>query len=140
MKWKVVMSRLKHGTVREDGLVFWGYHKGFKSNEEWTTRERFNIRTGKKRARQWFLRRRRRYWINKYKEWNGCSSCGYDESGEAIDFHHTDNNKCFNVSDGRSLSLKKLFSEIRKCVLLCKNCHAIETARENFHAYKPKIS
>lgn len=31
----------KRGDKREDGMVFWSYHKGFKSGERWVTDEKF---------------------------------------------------------------------------------------------------
>ena len=34
-------ERLKRGTLREDGMVFWGYEKGYKNGERWVTPERF---------------------------------------------------------------------------------------------------
>ena len=103
---------IKHGTVRADGKMFWGYHKHAKNGEEWCTPSAFIRRKSKSRARQWMNR--------------GCCYCGYDDDGIALQFHHT-GDKAFNVSDARSYSLRKLFSEIRKCVVICSNCHAIET-------------
>lgn len=119
---------IKHGTVRDDGKVFWGYHKLAKDGEEWCSKSSFIRRKSKSRARQWMNRRRRTYWLNKYKEHEGCCHCGYDENGVALQFHHLDE-KTLNISDARSASLKKLFNEIRKCVVMCANCHAIETTR-----------
>ena len=119
---------IKHGTVRADGKMFWGYHKHAKNGEEWCTPSAFIRRKSKSRARQWMNRRRRTHWLNKYKQHQGCCYCGYDDDGIALQFHHT-GDKAFNVSDARSYSLRKLFSEIRKCVVICSNCHAIETTR-----------
>ena len=119
---------IKHGAVREDGKVFWGYHKYAKNGEEWVTPASFWRRKGKSRAKQWMNRRRRTYWLNKYKERQGCCECGYDENGIALQFHHL-GDKSVNISDARSSSLKTLFAEIRKCVIMCANCHAIETTR-----------
>jgi len=119
-----------HGEERKDGKVFWGLHKASKNGEEWTSKESFIRRKAKSRAKQWMNRRRRAYWLNKYKEYQGCDHCGYDENGVAMQFHHlNDHTKAGNVSDLRSSNLKTLFAEIRKCHILCANCHAIETTR-----------
>ena len=85
------------------------------------------------KAYQTYRRHRRLYWLNKYKIAKGCSSCGYNSCAQALDFNHIDpSTKLFNASSGRlSLSLKNFFAEVRKCVLLCANCH-----RE--HTYKTK--
>ena len=82
---------------------------------------------------QIFKRKRRSRWLNKYKERKGCEICGYSENGVALDFDHKDPSlKRFNVSS-RSLtySLKQIFLEVRKCRILCANCHRI-------HTYKAK--
>lgn len=79
-------------------------------------------------------RKKRQRWLNKYKESKGCSICGYNKNGVALDFDHIDpKEKLFNVSS-RSLthSLKKIFKEIRKCRILCANCHRIYSY-ENKH-------
>ena len=63
-------------------------------------------------------------WWQEYKTQFSCSSC--PESHPAcLHFHHPGNNKEGNVSrfamDG---SKSKLLKEIKKCVVLCANCHA----------------
>jgi hypothetical protein len=83
---------------------------------------------------------RRRYWINKYKEEKGCERCGYSTHGVAIDFDHIDaTTKRFNISHRLPNStLKRLFEEIRKCRLLCANCHRIKTLEEKQFDPVPK--
>lgn len=74
-------------------------------------------------------RKRRARWLRWYKEKKGCSICGYNKSGYALDFNHLDpSQKKFNAS-GRMLnySLKRIFNEIRKCNIMCANCHRIES-------------
>jgi transposase len=55
-----------------------------------------------------------------------CALCGYRRCVGALQFHHVDpRRKKFNLSQGGcSRSLTRSRSEIRKCVLLCANCHA----------------
>jgi len=122
-----------HGDVREDGKIFWGYHKLAKNGEEWTSPESFWRRKGKSFARQWMRRKRRSHWLDRYKVSQGCEYCRFDDDAIALDFHHLGHDKLFNISDNRGGNLKNLMNEIRKCTVLCKNCHAIETARGVHH-------
>jgi hypothetical protein len=55
-----------------------------------------------------------------------CVCCGYDKCLAALDFHHIDPKaKDFSISDiGRKIrSWEVIIDELRKCVVLCKNCH-----------------
>ena len=57
-----------------------------------------------------------------------CSVCGYNRSIYALDFHHIDpSTKSFNISGAHARSWARIEEEIKKCVLLCANCH-----REHF--------
>jgi len=61
----------------------------------------------------------------KFKESKGCKICGYNIYGGSIDFHHKDPTKKKGKIGSRwwhsqSTAVKR---EIRKCILLCKNCH-----------------
>lgn len=54
-----------------------------------------------------------------------CSRCGYSTNIAALAFHHV-GGKEFKL-DTRSLSNRKIgpvLEEVRKCELLCHNCHA----------------
>jgi hypothetical protein len=79
------------------------------------------------------------------KEWKAykatlyCVKCGFNHTA-ALDFHHTDpNNKTGSVnqfvSDGR---FKAAFEEMKKCVVLCANCHRIHHHEERHAAKKKK--
>jgi len=65
-----------------------------------------------------------------------CSTCGYSKETHpnftisAIQFHHTDNNKEFNVGDMWDRKLEYIKAEIDKCVPLCVRCHAETTQKE----------
>lgn len=61
----------------------------------------------------------------KFKENLGCKICHYNKYGGALDFHHLDmKSKERRISallwKAQSDKYKK---EVKKCVLLCKNCH-----------------
>lgn len=73
------------------------------------------------------------YWLSKYKCAKGCELCGYNTHGVALDFDHIDpKEKKFNASSRfMNKSLKSVFAEIRKCRILCANCHRV-------HSYESK--
>ncbi len=61
-----------------------------------------------------------------------CSSCGYNKCAAALHFHHKNPaRKEFHISQytGR-YSMERLRTEVRKCILLCANCH-IELTHPN---------
>jgi hypothetical protein len=52
-----------------------------------------------------------------------CSRCGYSKCLRALQFHHVDPvGKLFPISGG-SKSLDRLREEVKKCILVCANCH-----------------
>jgi hypothetical protein len=55
-----------------------------------------------------------------------CNICGYDKCSNALEFHHLNpNEKDFNFGKIRAnpKSWNKIVAEVKKCVLLCSNCH-----------------
>jgi hypothetical protein len=54
-----------------------------------------------------------------------CQCCGYNRCIGALDFHHVDpTTKEFNISqNGLTRSIHKVIEELRKCALVCANCH-----------------
>jgi len=79
------------------------------------------------------------------KEWKAykatlyCAKCGFNHTA-ALDFHHIDpSTKTGSVnqfiSDGR---FKAAFEEVKKCVVLCANCHRIHHHEERHAAKKKK--
>ena len=57
---------------------------------------------------------------------NKCEICGYDKNIAALDFHHLNpEEKSFQL-DARHLSntsTDKIREELKKCILVCANCH-----------------
>lgn len=51
-----------------------------------------------------------------------CSECG-DTRFYVLHFHHTREDKTFNVCSHRSGRMSELMPESNKCILLCANCH-----------------
>ena len=56
---------------------------------------------------------------------NKCCVCGFNSYIEALEFHHVDpDSKSFNLSSGGLMKiLPAQLSELKKCVLVCANCH-----------------
>ena len=71
-------------------------------------------------------RYKKRKFINHYKISRGCSVCGYNKCASALDFHHNNGNKKFNIGGiTRIISdSQRIKKEIDKCIILCRNCHA----------------
>jgi hypothetical protein len=56
-----------------------------------------------------------------------CSICGYKKNLASFAFHHADPKKKKFKLDARMLSnrcFKRIEKEIKKCILVCQNCHA----------------
>ncbi len=82
---------------------------------------------------------KRRVVVQKYKVLKGCSICGFNKHYSALDFDHIDRNKKRkNVSRliGDTCSWKIVVAEIRKCRVLCANCHRLKTHKNK--EYKNK--
>lgn len=67
----------------------------------------------------------KRQYIQDYKLSKGCSICGYNKCASALDFHHENNDKGFDIGKiiGGDPSFEKLKVEMDKCTVLCSNCH-----------------
>jgi 5-methylcytosine-specific restriction endonuclease McrA len=54
-----------------------------------------------------------------------CMKCGYNKCIEALEFHHKNpTEKDFSISKrGHCRSWERVSEEIKKCDLLCANCH-----------------
>lgn len=56
---------------------------------------------------------------------DACTICGYAKHPGVLDFHHLDpSTKSFGISSGGfSRSWASIEDELKKCILLCANCH-----------------
>lgn len=61
----------------------------------------------------------------KHKEKLGCARCGYRRYGGSLDYHHADPTKKRGRITAAQWRANSVFYrlEVKKCVLLCKNCH-----------------
>jgi len=60
--------------------------------------------------------------INEYKSSQGCFICNEKEP-ICLDFHHLENKEYLLSRLLSSRSIRKFEQEIKKCTLLCSNCH-----------------
>jgi len=63
---------------------------------------------------------------DEYKKTLSCTACGFNHPA-ALDFHHEDPTTKLDsvnqfISNGQ---FKKAYEEIKKCIVLCANCHRI---------------
>lgn len=74
-------------------------------------------------------RKRNKEFVNQYKLEQGCKDCGYNKYAVALDFDHTSDDKEANVCRmvTNALSLEKIIKEIKKCDVVCANCHRVRT-------------
>lgn len=62
-----------------------------------------------------------------------CITCGYNKDLRALTWHHTRDKK-YNIADlVRNCCTLKLKAEVKKCELMCANCHMILTQEEGKH-------
>lgn len=52
-----------------------------------------------------------------------CSICGYNKCIDALDFHHQGNKEGHITTFIKNESRQKVLKEVKKCILLCANCH-----------------
>lgn len=66
----------------------------------------------------------KRDWFNDYKKSLSCSICG-ESHISCLDFHHTDPKVKESGLSGlwRYSTKEKVLDEIKKCIVLCANCH-----------------
>ena len=73
---------------------------------------------------------KRRTFVNRFKTKCGCKKCGYNEHPVALHLNHINPaNKFISVSHmiGQHKPWSIIKEEIRKCEVLCANCHSIHT-------------
>jgi len=105
----------------ERRVYFREYNKG------WYQRHRERILERRKKRHQEIIE-----WFRRYKSTLSCIDCGENHPA-CLHFHHRkDEDKKFTIASvvSRANSLRQIINEIKKCDVLCANCHAIRHWRE----------
>ncbi len=61
-----------------------------------------------------------------------CYDCGEIYHPAMYEFHHVEK-KSFNIASNLTLSWNKLNKELKKCVMLCANCHRLRHYKERMY-------
>lgn len=68
-------------------------------------------------------RKKLREWMRELKKTLNCSKCGENHIA-CLDFHHIDpSSKVFTIGTFGNHSREEVEKEIKKCIVLCSNCH-----------------
>ena len=129
-------SNYKYGYIREDGYIF----SGWKRRNGNVTPNFRNPKSFKQQDEAAKIRKQIKYCRhkeieNKIKTDRGCFYCGkhFKNNPEVFDWHHPDPSikECdvssINGSSYKQFERKK--KEMEKCIVVCSNCHRIETKR-----------
>ena len=104
-----------------------------KKSKEWYWKHREqSLATSRERRKAHPDDRKMQYWkmknqwleIIKTKDMDHCSICGYDRCFAAIDFHHVEDDKKYNIA--AMITLKptpERIAELSKVIPVCSNCH-----------------
>lgn len=76
-----------------------------------------------------------------------CQICSYNKCMNALDFHHIDPKEkeiSFGKIRANPISINKFIEELKKCILVCSNCHreiheGITCVPENFKTFDQDI-
>lgn len=78
---------------------------------------------GSERVKEWRKKTKERIVLSMGGK---CSCCGYDKCNDALALHHLDPSKkefTLGAIRGNPKAWEKIIIELRKCILLCHNCH-----------------
>ena len=119
----------KYGEIREDGYVFTSYYiRNSIIKEHWLSPKAIANQVKRKSINKKAHNKRTKKFIKRVKLYLGCLTCGYKKSSDALQFDHLDiTTKVREISRMSACSFTVLKNEMRKCRVLCANCHAEHT-------------
>jgi hypothetical protein len=134
----------KYGEVASDGRIFLAYRRKSRINKDgtfqmnWLTPEAWAKREISCRQAAKNTQQRNSAIIKEEKLKQGCICCGYKKHASALDFDHIDPNlKLRDIAKMHTTSIGKLKIEMKKCQVLCANCHRIKT--HDFEAFSQML-
>lgn len=96
-------------------------------------RKWYSVNSEKEKLRVYTRRGTIREWYREYKKTLSCAECP-ESDWRCLDFHHRDrNSKSFTLATACNggVSIKTLLEEIKKCDVLCANCHRKKTIAQD---------
>lgn len=90
------------------------------ASRNWSRNNPDKIKEYSKRQKQ-----KKRDYVNKFKV-NGCSICNFNDI-DCLVFHHKDpSTKLYDIAElvDHCSSYEKIDIELKKCIVICRNCHA----------------
>ena len=130
---------LRYLDVRDDGYSFQQYYYRTNTNtgikklsELWISPNSLQKKDERRARSKKKTSDTNRLFINRVKRRYGCQICGYKKSLSALEFHHLHSKKGV-VSKMLGYSRYTLKDEIKKCMLVCSNCHSEIHDKEKTH-------
>ena len=129
----------RRGEIREsDGRTFIHYYRRpgrDKIYEWWLSKP--SVRKRKKRRENTLIRNRE--FRKRVRLRYGCRICGYKKSHHALQFDHINReDKWKAISEMDRYSRENIKKEMRKCQILCANCHAEKTQKDLDYVHTEK--
>ena len=116
------ISKSLIGNKNREGVAPWNKKDG---RQEKANRDRFY--------------KKRREWLDELKS-KSCMDCGGKFPPECMDFDHRNGDeKVFSVNQVLK-NMKQLLEEIKKCDLICANCHRVRTRKRQNGTYTQVIN
>jgi hypothetical protein len=80
-------------------------------------------------------------YVTLLKKREGCKICGYNKCSQALSYHHlSGSKKGWEINEMNRRSIVEFHKEIRKCILVCANCHAeIHAGMVDGYEDKPEV-
>lgn len=78
-------------------------------------------------------RERNRRILATIKVEKGCEICGYNKHPVALDFDHKVQSEKSMKIGGATCAIDRLLEEVKKCRVLCANCHRVESYEKGHH-------
>lgn len=98
------------------------YQKNYWSNVLRKDKKKYK----KKRKQDLERAQKRKLWVRHYLLLHGCAKCP-EKDPRCLEFHHVKKkDKTIRTLLMNHVSLEKIKKEMKKCIILCRNCHQKE--------------
>ena len=117
-----IMKKACSACGQEKDIAKFSYKNKAKDIRKYACKACYNTRRKKYKKRNYAI-------IFEYLQAHPCVGCGNTDV-TVLQFHHvTEKEENVSVSVCSGFSPERILEEIKKCVILCPNCHRKETAR-----------